>query len=81
MFLPLEVVLQEGLELSRFVQVGTGGDEGAAGQPLVEVHVVASVQLVERQLPDGVAAGGALAGVAVALVGHPKKERQVLLTS
>ena len=49
--LPLEVVLQEGLELSRFVQVGTGGDERAAGQPLVEVHVVASVQLVERQLP------------------------------
>ena len=69
--LPLEVVLQEGLKLSGLVQVGTGGDEGAAGQLLVEVDVVASVQLVDGQLPDGVAARGALAGVAVALVGHP----------
>ncbi len=75
--LPLEVVFQEAFELRGLVEIGTGGDEGAAGQPLVEVDVVAAVQLVDRQLPDRVAAGRALAGVSVASVRHSKPNQSL----
>ena len=68
--LPLEVVLQEGLELGGLVQVRTGGNEGTAGKSLVEVDVVTTIQLVDGQLPDRVAAGRALASVAVSFVWH-----------
>ena len=42
-----------------------------SGQSLIEGWVVPSVQLVDGQLPDGLGAGGAVVGVAVALMGHP----------
>ncbi len=71
LFLPVEVVLQEDLELLRLVDVGAGGDEVASGEPLVEGGVVPAVELVDGHLPDRVGARGAVVGVAVALVGHP----------
>ena len=41
------------------------------GEPLVEGGVVPAVELVDGQLPDGLAPRRAVVGVAVALVGHP----------
>ena len=49
---PLQVVLEERLELLLGVDVGTGGDEGATGQGLVEAGVLTTVELVDGQLPD-----------------------------
>ena len=47
-------LLEDALEVLLGVDVGTGGDEGAAGQLLLEVGVLAPVQLVDRQLPHRV---------------------------
>lgn len=46
----------------------------ATGESLVEAGVITPVQLVDGHLPDGLAPGGAVVGVAVALVGHPEKK-------
>ena len=79
--LPVEVVLEEGPELLGGVDVGAGGDEVAAGEPLVEGGVVAAVELVDGQLPDRVRAAGAVVAVAVALVGHPRTNGERLSLS
>ena len=47
-------LLEDALEVLLGVDVGAGGDEGAAGQLLLEVGVLAPVQLVDRQLPHRV---------------------------
>ena len=44
----------------------------AAGEALVEGRVLPAVELVDGQLPDGLAPGRAVVGVAVALMGHPE---------
>ena len=48
----------------------------ATGESLVEAGVITPVQLVDGHLPDGLAPGGAVVGVAVALVGHPEKNKK-----
>ena len=68
---PVEVMVQQDLELLPLVDVGAGGDQVASGEPLVEGGVVPAVQLVDGHLPDRVGARRAVVGVAVALVGHP----------
>ena len=47
-------LLEDALEVLLGVDVGAGGDEGAAGELLLEVGVLAPVQLVDRQLPHRV---------------------------
>ena len=71
----LEVVVEEVVELLAVEDVGARVDHGATGQVFVVLGVFATVQLVEDHLPDGVAAGGALLLVAVAVVGHAEVER------
>ena len=46
------------------------------GQHLVKLRVISPVQFVDWHLPDGVGPTGAVAGVAVALVGHSANEKQ-----
>ena len=45
-----------------------------SGESLVEGGVLPAVELVNGQLPDGLAPGRAVVAVAVALVGHPAKK-------
>ena len=45
-----------------------------SGESLVEGGVLSAVELVNGQLPDGLAPGRAVVAVAVALVGHPAKK-------
>ena len=49
---PLEVVLKEGLELLVGVDVGTGRDEGAAGEGFIEARVLTTIELVDWDLPN-----------------------------
>ncbi len=44
----------------------------AAGEVLVKIRIVPSVELVDGHLPDGVGAGRAVLRVAVTLVRHPE---------
>ena len=46
--------MEDALEVLLGVDVGAGGDECAAGELLLEVGVLAPVQLVDRQLPHRV---------------------------
>ena len=66
-------MFEQRFELRGVVDVGAGGDEVTAGEALVEGGVLPAVELVYGQLPDGLAAGRAVVGVAVALVRHPEK--------
>ena len=63
-------MVQQSHELRGLVNVGASGDQVTAGEALVERGVLPPVQLVNGQLPDGVRPGRAVAGVAVAFVGH-----------
>ena len=65
-------MLEECPELRGVVDVGAGGHEVAAREALVEGRVLPAVELVDGQLPDGLAPGRAVVGVAVAFVGHPE---------
>ena len=67
----VEVVAQESGKLVLVVDVWAGGHQVTAAQTLVEGGVISPVQLVDGKLPDGVGAGGTLAGVTVTLVWHP----------
>ena len=51
----------------------------AASQVLVELGVVPSVQLIDGQLPDGVAPCGAVTSIAVALVRHSERKYNHLI--
>ncbi len=72
--LPVEVVLEQLSELLPLVDVWARWDEVATGEALVEAGVVPPVQLVDGQLPDRVGPRGAVVGIAVALVGHPRSQ-------
>ena len=81
--MPVEIVVEEGVELLAGQDVGARIDHGAAGQVLVECRILATVQLVHDQLPNGVTAGRAVLQVAVATVRHAEvksvgPERRVL---
>jgi hypothetical protein len=49
-----------------------------AGEVLVKIRIVPSIQLVDGHLPDGVCAGWAILRVAVALVRHPASINKLL---
>ena len=70
----VEVVVEEGVELLTVEDVGARVNHGTAGQVLVEFGFFTTIQLVHDQLPDGVAASGAVLVVTVATVGHTEVE-------
>lgn len=70
----VEVVLQHLTELFTSGNVGTRIDQSTTGQRLVEFWVVATIQLVDDHLPDGVATTGASTAVTAALVGGTEVE-------
>ena len=49
----------------------------ATGESFVNGGILPTIQFVNGQLPDGEAAGGAIATVAVTLVGHPVWEKRI----
>ena len=71
-------MLEKLSELFLFVNVGAGRDQGAAGESLVEAGIVPPVELVDGQLPDGLAAGRAVVAVAVAFVRHSEKRKSMI---
>ena len=56
----LEIVLEKLPELVLLVDVGAGRYKMTTGQDLVEVWVITTIKLVNRQFPDGVASAGAV---------------------
>lgn len=66
----VKVVTQKTGELLAGRHVGAGVHHVTTGKGLVEGGVITTIQLVHHHLPDGVATGRAVVGVAVALVGH-----------
>ncbi len=50
----------------------------AAGEVLVEIRIVPSVELVDGHFPDGMGAGWAVLRVAVTLVRHPESINKIL---
>ena len=70
--MPVEVVLQQSLELLGVLDVGAGGHQGTTGQLLVKCRVLPPVQLVDWNLPQR---PGLLGTVAVAGVRYPTAER------
>ena len=65
-------MLEKRPELRGVIDVRARRDEVATGEALVEGRVLPAVELVDGQLPDGLAPGRAVVGVSVALVGHPE---------
>ncbi len=53
----------------------------AAGEVLVKIRIVPSIELVNGHLPDGVGAGWAILRVAVTLVRHPEIINKLLSLS
>ena len=49
----VKVVLQEGLELVRVLDVGAGGHQGTPGELLVKLGILSPVQFIDRHLPYG----------------------------
>ena len=50
--MPVEVVLQQSLELLGVLDVGAGGHQRTTGQLLVKCRVLPPVQLVDWNLPQ-----------------------------
>ncbi len=50
----------------------------AAGEVLVKIRIVPSVELVDGHLPDGVGAGWAILRIAVTLMRHPDSINKLL---
>lgn len=71
----VNVVAEHPTELFTSGDVGARIDHVASGQGLVECGVVTTIELVDDHLPDGVAAAGAVLGIADALVRHAEVER------
>lgn len=67
--MPVEVVVQEVVELVAGQDVGARVHHGAAGKVLVEARLLPPVQLVHDHLPNGVATGRAMLQVSVTSVG------------
>lgn len=67
--MPVEVVVQEVVELVAGEDVGTRVHHGATGQVLVEVRIFPPVQFVHDHFPHGVATSRAVLQVSVTPVG------------
>ena len=77
--MPVEVVLQQSLELVRVLDVGAGGHQGTPGQLLVKLGILSPVQLINGKLPD--AGPGLLGTRAMTRVRDPEEGVLHLLTT
>jgi len=71
----VDIVAEHAAELFSGSDVGARIDHMTTGQGLVEGGVITTIELVNDHLPDGVAAAGAVLGIADTLVGHAEVER------
>lgn len=68
--MPIEIMIQEVVELIAGQDVGARVDHSTAGQVLVVGGILATIQFVHDHLPDGVRASWTALQIAVASVWH-----------